>query len=84
MNSELNAYKQLLDGIVSYIDEKLKNVGDKTVSGIVTSSNNGEYSVKIDGVIYGHLYTIGGTCSVNEVVHVCIPQGNYNNMFILK
>ena len=41
-------------------------------------------TIELNGVKYNGITTIGGTCSLNEMVRVMIPQGQYNNMFILK
>ena len=46
--------------------------------------NEDLYTIELNGVEYSGIDTIGGTCIVNEIVRVMIPQGQYNNMFILK
>lgn len=80
-----NAYKQLLQGIQSYVNKCLaESDRDITTTARVVGTKNGLYIVEINGVQYSDVDTIGGTCDVNEMVKVMIPQGQYNNMFILK
>src|SRR5574344_852867 len=80
-----NAYKQLLQGIQSYVNKCLaESDRDITTTARVVGTKNGLYIVEINGVQYSGIDTIGGTCSLNEMVRVMIPQGQYNNMFILK
>lgn len=57
---------------------------DVTEIGVINSSTQNGYSVKIKGKTYNNVKTNGGTCTIGEVVKVLIPQNQYNNMFILK
>ena len=80
-----NAYKQLLQGIQSYVNKCIaESNSDITTTARIVEIKNELYTVEINGVQYSGIDTIGGTCSVNEMVRVVIPQGQYNNMFILK
>lgn len=87
MNKVQNAVEQIMSGIMRYVDKKIENITcDKTVFGVIISENtaNNTYKIKIKNVEYDNVQTIGGSCSVNEVVRVLIPMNNYNNMVILK
>ena len=79
------AYEQLLQGIKSYVDKCLaESKRDITTTAKVVDISDDLYTVELDDVQYKGLDTIGGTCTINEMVKVMIPQGQYNNMFILK
>lgn len=85
MDRNKNAYEQLKNGISNYINEIVDKIGyDKTYSAIVKEVTNNGYTISLNNVLYYNVYTIGGTCTENEIVKVVIPQNNYNNMFILK
>lgn len=80
-----NAYKQLLQGIQSYVNKCIEESNrDITTTARVVEIKNELYTIEINGIQYSGIDTIGGTCTVNEMVRVMIPQGQYNNMFILK
>lgn len=82
---ERNAYQQLLEGITFYIDKVVSDNKEKTTTArIVSVQADGSYTIDLEGKQYSNINTIGGTCTVNEMVKVMIPQGQYNNMFILK
>ena len=78
------AYEQLLQGIKSYVDKCLAENKEITTTAKVVEIDEDEYTIELNGVQYSGVSTIGGTCSLNEMVKVMIPQGQYNNMFILK
>lgn len=79
------AYEQLLRGIQSYVNQCLANSNrDITTTGRIIGVDGDEYIIDLNGVQYSGINTIGGSCSLNEMVKVMIPQGQYNNMFILK
>ena len=86
MEKDKIAYEQLLQGIQSYVNKCLgESNRDITTTGkIVEVVEDGGYTVEINGVQYSDIDTIGGKCTLNEMVKVVIPQGQYNNMFILK
>ena len=86
MEKDKIAYEQLLQGIQSYVNKCLgESNRDITTTGkIVEVVEDGGYTVEINGVQYSDIDTIGGKCALNEIVKVVIPQGQYNNMFILK
>ena len=86
MEKDKIAYEQLLQGIQSYVNKCLEESNrDITTTGkIVEVVEDGGYTVEINGVQYSDIDTIGGECTLNEMVKVIIPQGQYNNMFILK
>ena len=77
------AYEQLLRGIQSYVDKCLAENKEITTTAKVVEIDEDEYTIELNGVKYNGITTIGGTCSLNEMVRVMIPQGQYNNMFIL-
>ena len=78
------AYEQLLRGIQSYVDKCLAENKEITTTAKVVEIDEDEYTIELNGVKYSGIDTIGGTCTINEMVKVMIPQGQYNNMFILK
>ena len=78
------AYEQLLRGIQSYVDKCLAENKEITTTAKIVEIDEDEYTIELNGVQYSGVSTIGGTCSLNEMVKVMIPQGQYNNMFILK
>lgn len=82
----MSASKDLIDSIKIIYDNNIKNASfDKTYNGKISSVNtNGTYNVTINGVEYTNIKTMGGTCSLNELVKIRIPQNNYNNMYIDK
>ena len=86
MEKDKIAYEQLLQGIQSYVNKCLgESNRDITTTGkIVEVVEDGGYTVEINRVQYSDIDTIGGECALNEIVRVVIPQGQYNNMFILK
>lgn len=81
-----NAYDQLLQGIQSFVkkcvDESNRDI--TTTARIASANADGSYNIVLNGIQYDNIYTIGGACKTNEMVRVLIPQGQYNNMFILK
>ena len=82
---ERNAYQQLLEGITFYIDKVVSDNKEKTMTArIVSVQEDGSYTIDLEGKQYSNIGTIGGVCTINEMVKVMIPQGQYNNMFILK
>ena len=83
---EKNAYDQLLQGVQSFV-KKCVNESNRditTTARIVSVQSDGSYNIDLNGVEYKNIDTIGGECALNEMVKVMIPQGQYNNMFILK
>ena len=83
---EKNAYDQLLQGVQSFV-KKCVNESNRditTTARIVSIQSDGSYNIDLNGVEYKNIDTIGGECTLNETVRVVIPQGQYNNMFILK
>lgn len=86
MDTAERAYKNLLKGIQQYVRDTVGKYSDRTFVGRILDydSDEDEYTVELNGVEYAHVSTIGGNCSINETVHILIPQGNYSNMIILK
>lgn len=83
---EKNAYDQLLQGVQSFV-KKCVNESNRditTTARITSVQSDGSYNIDLNGVEYKNIDTIGGECTLNEMVRVVIPQGQYNNMFILK
>lgn len=76
---------EMIRGNKIMIDSYLSsNPSDKTKKGVVKKTGFSKYSVEVEGKIYDDIPTIGGTCAINEVVRVMIPQNQYSNMFIIK
>ena len=86
MDKQERAYKNLLRGIQQFVKEAVNKYADKTYVGLVKAydSIDDEYTVELNGIEYSHVSTIGGSCSINETVHILIPQGNFTNMVIMK
>lgn len=86
MEKAENAYNQLLNGIKDYVLSTSENIPrDITGSATIRRVNgNGTYDIMFGNVVYTNIKTLGGICKPNETVKVLIPQGQYNNMFILK
>lgn len=86
MDKQLQAYKSLLRGIQQYIKDTVGRYADRTYVGVIKAydSTENEYTVELNGIEYSHVATIGGSCNINETVHILVPQGNFSNMFILK
>lgn len=86
MNKNNNAYEQLKKGIQNYVDHRLNNIKkDVTLIGRIEQINSDNtYEVMINNVKYSKIPTMGGTCTINDVVYVLVPQSNYNNMVIIK
>lgn len=58
---------------------------DKTYSATVYDVNSdGTYDITINNIKYKKIKTIGGTCTLNEVVWVLAIQNNLQNLIILK
>ena len=55
---------------------------DVSDTAIVTGYSDDGYTILLNNVTYNNIQTIGGTCILNEVVKVCAPQGNYNNLYL--
>ena len=85
MDKESNAIQQLIKGIQIYVQKLLQDSPrDMTYTAVVQAENVEGYDIKMNGVVYTNVHTIGGTCTINEVVYVMLPQNNSNNMIILK
>ena len=88
MNKYESAIKALSDGIQRYVDNAVENVkADKTYTALVTgiySADDNTYNIKLNGVDYQNVPTLGGVCFMNESVKVTYPYGNSNNMYINK
>ena len=86
MDDSKNAYNKLKKGIEDFVRIIVDKSADKTYTAIIKKVNSdGTYDIMLNGVKYTNIPTcIGNACIVNETVHVTIPQGNINNMFIIK
>ncbi|MBQ0112310.1 MAG: hypothetical protein KBT03_04185, partial [Bacteroidales bacterium] len=85
MNKDKIAYDELLKGIQNYVQKCVNDSGkDMTYTAVIKSVDSEGYTILLNGATYSGVKTIGGLCSANEVVNVLIPNGNYNNMIILK
>ena len=73
-----------MQGIQNYVKDVINKYCDKTYTGLITAITDDGYTVSINGIEYPNVDTIGGTCTINETVHVLVPQGSFSNMFIIK
>lgn len=84
---EVNLLKKaILDANEIYIKELLKNAkfnkDEKAV--IVGRGTSSGVKVKIKDIEYDNVDTIGSVSySAGDIVNVCIPNNNYNNMYII-
>ena len=90
--NEINAASGKL--IAEAIDKRITSVAkqlfnnserDKTVYGIITKTNQGYFSVKVNNQIYNNVVSLrnAGNISVGEKVTCLVPNGNYSDMIIL-
>ena len=86
MNDTEKAVEELKRGIKVCVESSVKNASfDKTFSALIGSVNgDGTYNIILNNQSYPNVYTNGGTCELNEIVKVCIPLNNMNNMYIDK
>lgn len=89
MDRYQTAIDELMKGIEIYIDSKIENVSYmKSEIGKVKSVvlNNGMYyhTVTIRDYDYGNIKSVGNNkFGTGSVVYLLVPNGQYNNMFIL-
>lgn len=90
--NEINAASGKL--IAEAIDKRITSVAkqlfnnserDKTVYGVITKTNQGYFSVKVNNQIYNNVVSLrnAGNISVGEKVTCLVPNGNYSDMIIL-
>lgn len=84
MDTEKNAYEELLKGIAKLLKETNGLPYDITKTAVVSAVNTDGYDIKLNGIDYYNVPTLSGTCNINETVRVTIPENNLKNMFILK
>lgn len=79
------AMKALLKGVETLIDSKLDNNITLILTGVVLSADRGEdtYTIAINGNEYKDVPTISDGIEMGQTVKVIVPQGQYNQMFIL-
>lgn len=81
-----NDAKTLVDNIVFIVKEMLKGASfDKTETARIMEVRVGnKYKIMINSIAYDNVCALSGnTFKKNETVKVVVPQGNYNQMFIL-
>lgn len=87
MDKEKKAYDELCKGIQIAVNSAVDKLPVTKISNaIVVAKDSVEgYNIKLDGILYNQVSAldIGKTFVANQVVVVVIPNGNYNNMFIL-
>lgn len=83
-DKNIEAINVLIKGIDTLIENKMSGV-TQILTGVITNVNvsEGLYSVVINGNTYTEVSSITDTLSVGVTVKVVIPQGQYNQMFIL-
>lgn len=81
-----NDAKSLVDNIAFIVKELLKGAPfDKTETARIIEVRNGNtYKIMVNNITYDNIRTLSGNTFIkNETVKVIVPQGNYNQMFIL-
>lgn len=76
---------ELEKGIYRYVDSSISNAPNTIVpTGLIVASTDEGYIVRIGSIEYTNVPTLSETNHVaNDTVKVCIPSGQYSNMFIL-
>ena len=76
---------ELEKGILRYVDSSIENAPNTIVpTGIIVESTDDGYTVRVGSIEYTNVPTLSATSHVaNDTVKVCIPSGQYSNMFIL-
>lgn len=81
------AMGEIIKGMSYLVDKKFNDSATLIYTGIITQVSEIDsvhyYSVKINGNTYQNVQSITTALSVNQIVKVVIPQGQYNQMFIL-
>ena len=84
-----NAIESLMNGLVQYVDDKINAIPYvKTDIGIVKAVNlvNGKYihTITVRNFDYTGIKSLGNNeFNVDAPVYILVPNGQYNNMFIL-
>ena len=76
---------ELEKGIYRYVDSSISNAPNTIApTGIIVASTSDGYTVRVGSIEYTNVPTLSATSHVaNDTVKVCIPSGQYSNMFIL-
>ena len=76
---------ELEKGILRYVDNSIENAPNTIVpTGLIVASTDEGYTVRVGSIEYTNVPTLSETNHVaNDTVKVCIPSGQYSNMFIL-
>ena len=76
---------ELEKGILRYVDNSIENAPNTIVpTGLIVASTDDGYTVRVGSIEYTNVPTLSETNHVtNDTVKVCIPSGQYSNMFIL-
>lgn len=84
-----NAIESLMNGLVQYVDDKINAIPYvKTDIGVVKAVNlvNGKYihTVTVRNFDYTGIKSLGNNeFTADSTVYILVPNGQYNNMFIL-
>ena len=83
MGKEQEAMKAIAEGNKYAIKEMLKNsFFDKTFNAIVEGKNEDyTYTIKLNEKTYENVPSLVNV-EINDIVKICIPQNNYNQLFI--
>ena len=76
---------ELEKGIYRYVDSAVDNASSTHIyTGLIIASTADGYTVRVGNTEYTNVGTLSETSHVaNDTVKVCIPNNQYNNMFIL-
>lgn len=84
-DSNIEAINALLKGIDIVVSSKVDNNSTLILTGTILEADRGEntYTVSINGNSYKDIPTLTDILDIGLTVKVIVPQGQYNQMFIL-
>lgn len=86
MDKNEKALQELMQGIAYYIKQTIAHSSITSIeTGLIVSTGTEEgYKIKLNNLAYDNIKALNGAIfGVNDTVKVVIPNGNYNEMFIL-
>jgi hypothetical protein len=86
MDKNEKALQELMQGIAYYIKQTIEHSNITAIeTGLIVSTGTDEgYKVKLNNLTYDNIKALNGAIfGVNDTIKVVIPNGNYNDMFIL-
>lgn len=72
-------------GSTRYVDRKILTAPyNRTLTGRVTDTSTTGYTVLVDNIPYTNLLVLNAVAlSINDIVHIIVPNNQDGNMFIL-